>query len=953
MHRRPRRSVSKICSFLLLTFAGLLQLNSALAQSNKGTITGQVTDATGAVLKGAKVSLDPAGLSVATDIQGEFLIPNVAPGSYTVTVSYLGFASFTQKVDVAPGTAAAVRTRLEVAEQNLQMLVSTPRPSAEAAGINEERSADNIVQVLPSEVIRSLPNANMADALGRLPGVTLERDEGEGKYVQIRGTEPRLTNTSIDGMNIPSPESGVRQIKFDAIPADIVEAVQINKTLQANMDGDGIGGSVNLVTKTAQDRPTVSLSGMGGFTPIDTGRGLTEWAGTVGKRFGVQKKLGILLGGSYDWNGRGIDDIEPVPDIATRPDGSTYRTFESNDIRQYVYYRSRWGLAGSSDYKIGNGSDIYVRGLFSNFKNYGDRTDFAVNDNTPNVQLLGSNGGPPSFNTQDRRPNISIGSLTLGGTHVLTSTWYTWALAVSRATDINEAPGTAYFSSTLDSSTCQYNAAATTNQYLPQWTPSCYAEAYNLQNYSLGHIQVDYGKTAQLNLQGEGAMGKRYHIGSRSAVFEFGGKFRNAHKFDDTYSTRLDPNSVIPLSAFPSRLTNNNYYSGNYPAGPNPHYQDVIAYANAHPADFNVSTTLGADPANYDLIEKVSAGYFMNTLDLSSRVRVIAGVRFEGTDLTTVSFDNQTNTLSDKATGSYVSILPSASIRFGLTQNTDIRIAYARGLSRPDPQDIAQSVTFTSVGSPGSLKNAASLGNPNLKAETADNLDLSLEHYFKSFGLISAGYFYKNLQNPIVTESFYQDNFQPSPIAPAGTYLVTQPINSGSAWISGFEASYLQHYSFLPGPLRGLGLSANYGYTASQAKGLPGRLDHPRLLRNAPNTWNISPTYDMGRVSIRLGLTYNQANIYSYNYQDGSGGSDPTPGGINGPFSDIYFYSHLQVDLQGSFRLSHALSFVMYALNLNNEVFGFYQGSAQYMIQREYYQPSVACGIRWSPGREK
>ncbi|HVH71221.1 MAG TPA: TonB-dependent receptor plug domain-containing protein [Candidatus Dormibacteraeota bacterium] len=101
----------------------------------------------------------------------------------------------------------------------------------------------------------------------------------------MRGTEPRLTNATIDGINVPSQESGARQIKFDAIPADIVESVQINKTLQANMDGDGIGGSVNLVTKTAGERPTINISGMGGYAPIVNGRGLVETTGTVGQRF--------------------------------------------------------------------------------------------------------------------------------------------------------------------------------------------------------------------------------------------------------------------------------------------------------------------------------------------------------------------------------------------------------------------------------------------------------------------------------------------------------------------------------------------------------------------------------------------------------------------------------------------------------------------------------------------
>jgi TonB-dependent receptor len=884
-----------------------------------------------------------------------------------LTISYVGFAPLTKTVEIGDTANVSVDATLQVQTQNLEVLVTEERPSAEAAAINRERTADNIVQVLPAEVIRSLPNANMADALGRLPSVTLERDEGEGKYVQVRGTEPRLTNTTVNGMNVPSPESGVRQIKFDAIPADIVEAVEINKTLQANMDGDGIGGSVNLVTKTAGERPTINFSEMGGYTPIVGGRGLTETSGTLGKRFGPQKRFGILAGGTYDWNGRGIDDIEPVSDIATGANGSSQRYFESIDVRQYKYYRSRWGLAGGADYKPAEGSNIYLRWLYSDFKNYGDRTVYSLTDNTPGIQLLGSNGcdtdangttiapctGTPSFNTQIRRPDIAIGNLLLGGKHVLNSSWYSWNLSASRSKLENVAAGQANFSSTLDTSTCQFSPALTKDVYRPQWTPSCFTEAYNQSGYTLSRISQDFGLSAQLNLQADGALAKRYHAGSNVATIEIGGKFRNNHKFDDTYSTRLNPNNDILLSQFQSRFSNQNYYGGSYQAGPNPAYQDVIKFANANLNAFSSSSTQGVDPANYNLIEKVAAGYIMNTIDLPNRVHFVAGVRFENTNLTTLSFDNQTNLLADRASGSYLKVLPSASIRYGITQNDYLRLSYARGLSRPDPQDIAQSVTFTTTGSPGSIKNTATLGNPNLRAETADNIDVLFEHYLKSFGMISGGFFYKNLTDPIVTKTFVLSNFQPSPIAPQGTYTVTQPVNAGSAWISGFEAAYTERFPFLQGRFSGLGISANYGYTSSRITGLTGRSDQPRLLRNAPNTWNLSPTYDFGRLSFRAGLSYNQANIYSYNVQDGTDGSDPTPGGLKGPFGDIYFYSHLQVDAQGSVRLAHGLNFVMYGLNLTNEVFGFYQGSPSYMIQREFYRPTIAAGFRWSSQFER
>jgi len=975
MHRQQTSVFrSLILAILALCFA--LGAHRTPAQARKGTITGMVSDKSGGVLKGAQISLEPQAQTVASDVLGQFHINDLEPGKYTLTVTYVGFSAFTKEVEVTAGQSVNVDATMEVERQDLQILVTAERPSAEVEAVNVERTADNIVQVLPAEIIRSLPNANMADALGRLPSITLERDEGEGKYVQVRGTEPRLTNTMIDGMNVPSPESGVRQIKFDSIPADIVESVQINKTLQANMDGDGIGGSVNLITKTASDQPTISLSGMGGYTPIVNGRGLVETAGTIGQRFGSKKRFGALIGGTYDWNGRGIDDLEPVADVATLPGGATQRYFESADIREYRYYRSRWGLGGSLDYKLGDGSNLYAHGLFSNFKNYGDRWVYSLTDNTPGIQLLGSNGcdtdsngittascaGVPSFNNQIRRPDISIASVLVGGKHDLTSIWFNWNISAGRSDLINQGDGSASFDSTLSNSACQFDPAATTNIYEPQWNQACFSEAYNASNYALSRLRINHGLSAQVNLQADGAIGKRYHIGSHLATFEFGGKFRNAHKFDDSFQITTSPNDgvSIPVAQFPSVLTNNNYYSGAYHLGPNPSYQAVQAFADANPSQFTTVSSQGTDTSNYDLVEKVSAGYLMNTIDFSSKFRLVAGVRFEATNLRTRSFDTSVDppTFTVDASGSYLKVLPSVAARYAITPSTNVRVSYARGLSRPDPQDIAQAVTFSTSGSPGNQKNLVTLGNPNLKAETGDNIDVLLEHYLNPFGLISVGYFYKNLTDPIVTQSFILTNFQPIPTEPPGTFTATQPINAGSAWINGVEFAYLERLTFLPGPLKGLGISANYSYTTSRASGLPGRSDHPRLLRDAPNTWNISPTYDMGRFSVRLGLSYNQANITSYFYQDGTptldgSPTDVTPGGLKGPFADQYFYTHLQVDAQGSVNLGHGLSYVMYGLNLTNEVFGFYQGSPQYMIQREFYKPSIAAGLRWSPLREK
>ena len=202
------------------------------------------------------------------------------------------------------------------------------------------------------------------------------------------------------------------------------------------------------------------------------------------------------------------------------------------------------------------------------------------------------------------------------------------------------------------------------------------------------------------------------------------------------------------------------------------------------------------------------------------------------------------------------------------------------------------------------------------------------------------------------------------PGVPAGTNtLVSQVQNVGSAHVLGIELSYQQRLSFLPGVLHGLGISANYSYTASQSNNLLNllRTDSPAMQRQAPNMFNFSPTYDTKKFSLRMGLSYNGPMIYAYQFQNLSNSTgvnlpvDPStiPGGAKGPNGDNYMYSHCQVDAQASYKLPYGLQVYAYGLNLNNEVFGFYNGSPQYVDQREYYKPTYAGGLRYTLNRER
>src|SRR5258708_11513236 len=425
--------------FLLALVAIVVLGLPALAQERKGTITGTVKDSGNSALQGALVEVLPLGRKIVTDDHGQFRITDVPAGEYTLSVSYVGLAVSNVPVVVQAGQETSANSALQVPSQVDQVVVSAERVQGEAQAINIERTAENIVQVLPERVIASLPNPNIADAVGRVPSVSLERDEGEGKYVQIRGTEPRLSNLTINGVNVPSPEGNVRNIKMDIIPSGIVEFIEVNKTLSANQDGDAIGGSVNLVTKTAGERPTLDFEGQGGYTNIIGGRWLDAFNGTVGQRAGTRKQWGFLLGSTYDWNGRGINDLEPSPGVTTL-NGVNYPYFAGADLRTYKYYRTRYGFAPELDYVIKPGSSLYLKGLYSDFHDYGETYVY-----TPNVGTLQAVNGPQytfdntgfmQYREYIRRPDQQIYSGMVGGRHDLTSNLITYEFAVSRAHNI-------------------------------------------------------------------------------------------------------------------------------------------------------------------------------------------------------------------------------------------------------------------------------------------------------------------------------------------------------------------------------------------------------------------------------------------------------------------------------------------------------------------------------------
>jgi TonB-dependent receptor len=412
---------------------------------------------------------------------------------------------------------------------------------------------------------------------------------------------------------------------------------------------------------------------------------------------------------------------------------------------------------------------------------------------------------------------------------------------------------------------------------------------------------------------------------------------------------------------FLSGFQDPHYYDGTYTMGQMTNHYAVDKYFAANPSvlPLDVAATRGgSDPNNFDLIERVSAGYIMNTINWD-RLRLQTGLRLEATHELANGFlvnlvagpngdglDNNGNwigTTPTSNTQSYIDPLPSIQARYAITASTNVRAVYARGISRPNQYDLVPYITDSGAGDVPRY----AIGNPNEQPTHANNYDLLFQQELKPFGLIEAGFFYKQLADPIVTA------YVPYGVG-VNAALATQNINGSNATVSGLEFSWQQKFTNLPGELRGLGMMANYSYNNSHINGLPNRSDSPTLLGAARHAFNLEPAYELKRYSVHMGITYNGSNVYAYQYINNAptGSGLDTPGPINGPLGDNYFYPHLQVDTQMSARIYRGLQLQVEGLNLTNEVFGFYNGSEQYMTQREYYKPTYSASLRYDFGAE-
>jgi TonB-dependent receptor len=928
------------------------------AQDKEGTIRGRVTDANRVPIPSATLGISGASSSTISNASGGFVMEHVRAGQRLLVVRRPGFSPDSIVIEVLAGATVTQDVTLQSnAQQLANILVSTsPRlnETTEQA-LFKQRNADNIISELSGDVIRSLPNANAAEAIARIPGISTERDEGEGKFVQIRGTEPRLSNVTVNGVHIPGTQTGSRVAKLDDVPTDILAAIEVSKTLTADQDADAIGGSVNLVTKTPEGAPRGYVAGQFGQATLlsrTQGQGSAMWGG----RFGNERKLGILFGGTYDHNNRSINDIEHGWDVndAGKPIPVEW------DQRDYYYDRTRYGANGALDYKFDNGSTAFLRGMWSKFNNFGNvyRFDIASGGDVASAST-GAAGqatnGALVRETSNRTPTEQLYSVSTGGTSTLGRAELSYSANYG---------GTRSSSADYHTNSFEYDGLGFTyngaNRNTPTYSYLSSADASAAtapSNYKLTKYSANGGTTSGDDLGGQLDALFRYALGSNASQFKVGVKYRDESRdnvnFNRGYSAIGTP---VMLASLVGSYSDPNFYNAlarGFVMGPEADHSKVTAFEYANASLFKETTNPISDSLNnFSGGEKVASAYAMNTADIGA-LRINTGLRveqtsvnFSGNAATTPASGARTVRRVD-GTQNYTDLFPSVQLRYALSPNSNVRFAVTRGIARANYSDLAPHTSGTICDACKLRFGNLSVGNPDLKPQHAWNYDALGERYFGATGVFSFGVFYKQ-----ITDFAFKRHFvYHGPVSEFDGYYATAPENGGNAHLLGAEFDLSRHLEFLPGALSGLGFDVNWTQIDSKAQ-VPSdtsttaatagsaKIRSAPLPRQAKSIGNVALLYDAKRFSARAAWQYQGESIYSYG--DGS----PTPSGDN------WFFPHSQIDASITVNLTNNASLQLQGLNLNNAVFGFYNGnsSAKFANQREYYGRSIIAAIKYGFG---
>jgi TonB-dependent receptor len=891
---------------------------SSLAAFAQSSISGQAVDDANIALPGAAIVLDGTRTTT-TDLNGRFSFTGVSADKHVVKLVYASYATIEMSVNTTNGNQFVVLKTKPGTTELGEIEVVGSYLQGQAKALNRQKSNINSTNVVSSDQVGRFPDDNIGDAAKRIPGITMQNDQGEARNIIIRGLAPQLNSVTINGERIPSAEGDNRNVQMDLIAADMIQTIEVSKALTPDMDADAIGGSVNLVTRAAPAGQRIVVTGGALYNSLSQ-KVTPNGSFTYGNRF-AKEKLGVVLSASSKDHVFGSDNAE----FEWNFDDATNPYIFNYEVREYNVRRLRQNLSANLDFRLAPGHTIFVQSMYSNRKDWENRFRMRFKDverqedGTYVGELrMQTKGGSNDVNNA-RLENQTMYNLALRGEHNFGKLRTDWSLSRSFANELR--PDERYIQFRKKNAEIVFADMDPTTPYMLPASVGLALSDYGLHELTQQQQNTyDQDNNARLDFtlplgKGNLKFGARYRgkVKFRDVTF-------NEYEFvDGNQEPSFDDLSIKYDAARADRYMAGDYW--NFAAGKNFISKEYLGGLDLdNDALFN-SSSIPAEFAatNYDATENILGAYAMYS-GTSGKLDYTAGIRLENTSNVYNGFAfNIDDESSEKTsgTGNYTNILPSVLLKYNVNRNSLFRGSVTSTLARPNYYDLVPYISF----SRDDLE--AQFGNPDLKAATATNIDLSYENYLPKVGLISAGVFYKRINNFIYTESI--NNY----VYNGTTYDAQTPKNGEVAAVQGLELAF-QRTLGKTGFAKNLNLYTNATFTASQTTGVRDG-ENIALAGTAPVMLNASLAYDAKKFTARVSFNHAQGYVDEY-------GGDA--------YTDRFYGDQSFVDINAYYALTPKLRVFVDLNNLTNQPLRYYQYQEQYTMQMEYYGFRAKLGVK-------
>ena len=894
-----------------------------------GSMTGRIIDDTEMTLPGASIYIESLKTGVISDIDGFYTIAGLKPGTYDVTVTYVGYSPKTIKITVSAGKTVDTDVKLNEGVE-LQEVVVEGAFSGQKRALNVQKSNMGITNIVSADQVGKFPDSNIGDALKRISGINVQYDQGEARFGQVRGTSPELSSVTINGDRMPSAEGEVRNVQLDLVPADMIQTIEVNKVVTADMDGDAIGGSINLVTKNSPYKRVINATAGSGYSWVSEKPQL-NLGFTYGDRY-FNKKLGMMISASYQINPGGSDNCE-----FEYVDNDGEIVLNEAQFRQYYVTRERQSYSLGLDYEFNSNHKITFKGIYNRRNDWENRYRLSLKDigdgegeMSARVQTKG--GASDTRNARLERQQTM--DFSLGGEHLIGKVSFDWGASYARATE--ERPNERYFDLQLKDQTFDFEDVG--------GTP-----------YTTSTISLSEGKwkVKEITNTNEDIAENDWKFKANFELPLSTGEYGNKLKFGVKYShkTKSMDNHTYDYTDY---YTDNygdeytNYYTteirDGFMVGDNYKSQQFVSKKYLGSLNFDEmegEEVLEDASGNYEATEQITAAYLRFDQQLGRKAQLVVGVRMEATNIKYNGWnwvvDEDTEEESLEATGevkhNYINVLPSILFKYDASDDLKFRASFTETLSRPKYSYLVPAAQINTQNSGADAE--VTIGNTELDPIKSYNVDLGVDYYYKSVGLVSAGFFYKRINDYIIQRSYY------------GTYgtfenaQILQAMNAFDANLYGFEVAYQRDFGFICPALKCIGIYGNYTFTHSKIAKSYGLGDSEGdMLPGSPkHTANASLCFDKWGLNVRL----------SYNFASDFADDEEYEEDVRlRRFYDKVNY----LDLNASYTWGKKWKTTVYAeaTNLLNQPLRYYQGKGmdERTMQVEYYGVKVTAGVKVS-----